>query len=895
MFSCWRSLAVIFAGFCLISVLPGETAAKPVMPVKQIEPIIIRPKQAPEKDYLYEDRGACNEMGTDPRSPFTRIGDMKDLYYIYKFSPGKGNMAYLLINVASQFLISASTDGGKTYTHVAEMRKHELVGTRVFIDLTPFMKNSDSVLLKFEDRYKEDGWGALTTEIRYYQAGKGSATRIFVNDKWQANGKPYKSGKSIQSSKPVTFTTAFNAPSEWKQQDLAVYLSSIKGTPVSAKLNGVNLKLSRTWDQGYWSSISQTVKPGKSNSLTLTVKPDGGKAGLWTPARAGFRYAACAVPVVKSLDKQTWKPNRQYEPYSINDMNFLAGNFMQCLYDDRYNLLTFMPSEHITVHYLHDSFRSLTALAEEERHTPVVRLELIRKLYKGCKGGLMPGDEYLFSFKHDERPIDIRTYNDTADLAVVQKMDMWAYACTMGISVPDKKTIEFADTPVNQSGDIFTFTRDYILDGRSIPVHAKYALGGVGIPPTFEFDLDGNGPVSIDLKRLTESGMWFTPGSWGPEAVVLPDGKEMWAYKEKIAFDKPDFNYLMIRGGNGNTPLKQGDYTYCRALMVMWDSAPDKISSLTKADGRYGTLINDMTLEYANTTPSRVKITIMPFSGFPASLKAPRLIAENIAKTGKTGMAPYDAVWTSNCNGIGPDGLAAAAYILKKYNCPEAKEAEDLAVKAMKACTELDKAGTQTNELYYLISGCMYMHLLGHTEYDEWARTWADRMIAMQTEDGSWPWLNFQLRCMEGLLRAYELLGDDKYLQAVQKGVKTLSYKDNELYWNGKIDYYDDFGGATTYGIFGFLGMKDMAQNALDARPRYIDDRGMAACSDLNPYMLGLSARGLGFKTEPKQILGLTDFVEYGGSTVRRLNLPTAYLVNPHHPLAKIADFKLEE
>ena len=89
--------------------------------------------------------------------------------------------------------------------------------------------------------------------------------------------------------------------------------------------------------------------------------------------------------------------------------------------------------------------------------------------------------------------------------------------------------------------------------------------------------------------------------------------------------------------------------------------------------------------------------------------------------------------------------------------------------------------------------------------------------------------------------------------------------------------------------------MKDMAQKALDARFRYIDDRGFVACSDLNPYMLGLAAKGLGMPVEPKQVLGLTDFLLYDFKGVRKQNMPTSYIVNLHHPLAKTADFKLDE
>lgn len=861
-----------------------------------LKPIIIRPNQPIEKSYLVENRSACIETGVDPRTPFIRVGDGEEMYYVYKFSPGKGNMAFLLLNVSSQFLISASNDNGKTYQVISSMKECEQVGTRVFIDLTPLAKKTGEVLLKFEDKHKEDGWGALTSEIRYYNAGKGSDTRIIL-DRWKVNGSPYQTGKSILSSKKTVFTTEFKAPEGWWNQDLAVYFSDFLGNDISAKLNGKKINIGRTWDSGYWADISKTIKSGSSNVLEVAVNPSNGKAGLWTPVRVGLRYPACAVPLAKNIDDSNWMPNRNFEPYKIDEMNFLSGNFMQTLYDDRYNLLAFAPAERMTVHYLHDTFRSLVALAEEERHTPAARVELVRKLYAGCKDGLLPGGEYLYSFKHDQRPIDIRPYPDSTDLIMVQKMDNWTYLCPIGVALGTSKTSDkptVKDTKLNQKKDAFSFKRQWKFDDRIITGSASYHLGDSGIPPSIEFQLDGKGAVKIDFKELSEQGKWFVPGSWGAEAVMLPDGETFWAYKQNIEFKNPAFDYFMIRGGNGSVPIQPCENTYAKALMIMWSVKPDSITTSTKDGSRFGKQINNITLEYKNESPAKVKITLMPFQSYPESLITPRTIAENILKTGKTGTGIYDCVTTANGSGIGPDGLAAAAYIFKKYNCPEAKEAETLAVDSMRAFINLDKAGAQTNELYYLISGCMYLHLLGYTEFDEWARIWADRMLASQNPDGSWRWLNFQLRCMEGLMRAYELLGDQKYLDAVNLGLKTLEYKDNNLYWKGNVSR-DDFCGATTYALFGNLGIKDLAQKALDARKHYIDDRGFFACSDLNPYMLGFAAAGLDMPKEPKQIVGLTESIIYNYDGVKVQNMPTCYVVNQHHPLADTFNFKLEE
>lgn len=891
---------IVIAGVLLSSssLLPAlAQAAGPVVNI--VKPVLIRAGFPEEKPYLVDDHSALLETSSDPACPYIRIGDMQTMYYVYEFTPGRGSMAYLLLTITSQFLTSVSSDGGKTYVPVSEMKKCELVGTRVLIDLTPFLNATDSVLVRFEDRYKEDGWGSLLTEIRYYKAGSAPESRIVLGDGWRVGSTPYVSGHSVASKSAVRFSTEFAAPAGWKGQDLAVYFPSFSGTPTAVRVNGSPLLIKRTWDQGYWAGISALLKPGASNRVEVDVKPQNGKAGMWAPVRVGLRQTTCAVPMEKSLDSMALKPNHEYEPYTPEKMNYLAGNFMQCLYDKRYDLLAFAPSESMTVHYVHDTMRSLVALAEEERYAPVVRIELARKLYKGCRGAMLPGGEYLFAFKHDERPIDIRPMPKSSDLTVVQKMDNWSYVCSVGLATSDGQNgwipaDKHSDTPAKRSGMTYSFTRDWTAGTRDLPVKAMYGHGGSGIAPSFEVSLDGKGPVRINLGKLTENGMWFTPGSWGPESAVLPDGKEIWAYKQDLSFANPSFRYLFIRGGNGLDDTKLPDYSYCKALMVMWDHSPSRITAnKTTGAGRRSALWTDLVLEYENRTPGKVRLTLMPFAGYPDSLKAPRAIAENLLKTGRFGTGWYDPVYTTNCNAIGPDGMAAAAYLFKKYGTPEAKEAERFAVKCMQATVDMDRAGTRTNELYYLLRGCTYMHLMGHKEFDPWMRTWADRLLAAQKPDGSWEWLNYQLRCMEGLLHAYETLGDVKYLDAVKKGLTTMSYKDGNLYWQNQVQYYDDFGGALTTALYGYLGMPDMVQKALGARKNYVSDGGYVACSDLNPYMLGLAAHGLGLKSGKKLILGLTDWAIYDDKQIRRVDFPTAYVVNPNHPLAGKVDFEL--
>ena len=855
-------------------------------------PVVIRPGQPAEAAYLVQDHSALREIGYDPLCPFTRIADGATMSYTYRFSPGRGHMAYLLLGVATQFLVSASSDAGATWAPVAEMKVHETVGTRTLVDLTPFLRKSDAVLVRFEDRYKEDGWGALLNEMLYYDEGPGEAARLALDD-WRLGPRSCPSGQSLAASAEVCFSADLQAPATWAGHDLAVYFPAVLGTPARLTVNGRASSLRRTWDLGYWADVSALLLPGQPNHLELTVKPEGGRVGLWTPVRLGLRLPACAVPAEKALDAQRWRPNRACEPYTPEKMNYLAGNFLQCLYDDRYDLVTFVPGERMPVHFVHDTLRSLIALADEDRFTPVVRLDLARHLYHGCRASLLPGGEYLLPAKHDSRPIDIRPIAKSPNLTLVYKFDNPRTVADIGVSVKSasgdwQALTEYTDSPLVRSAKGWSFTRTWTGSGRSIAARCAYAPGDADTAPVFAFALDGKGPVRVQVGGLARENNWFVPGSWGPEAAVLPDGSETWASERSLSFINPAFRYLLVRGGNSGT------YTFCRALLLLWDGGPELLSAPTIAGGPKGKLFSDVALDYRNDRPSSVRLTVLPFDGHPPELKTPRALAENILRTGHLGVGVFDPVTTATSSGLGPGEFAAAAWLFRKYHAPEATEADDLAVKAMRAMVALDQAGTTNIQLFYLINGCEYLHLLGHTEFDPWARTWADRILAMQKPDGSWEWLNFQMRNMIALLRAYDLLGDKRYLDAYNRAVATLEYRDGGLYWKGKLDQGEDFQGATPFACFGHTGRVDLARQALAAKLNYIDDRGFFACSDLNPYMLGFSAKGLGIKPQPKLILGLTDFARYDMSGTERLAFPTAYVVNPHHPLARAIDFPLD-
>lgn len=867
------------------------------------KPITIAPGAEIEKDYLVDQVSALNETGIDPSRPFIRIADGYNMYYIYKFTAPKNSIAYTLLWLRTQFLVSISTNK-ENWTPVADIDKNETIGTRTLVDFTPYLKNNDTIYLKFEDKYKQDGWGSLLHEIKYYkEGGNANISRLDIPN-WTVNGKTIAGGNSIDTSNISNFETTINIPKGWNKLENALYLPKTIGTIKSVTINNKTVDFGKTWDMGVWSDVSKALAYGKENKISIQILPQDGKAAIYSPARIGIKNTACASPSIKTIDGTNIEHKKTQAPYTYDKMNYIVGNYTNYLFDERYNLLAFEAAERMTVHYLHDTCRNICALAEEERFTPAVRLELVRKLYQGIKGGIMPGGEFQMSFKHDERPVDIRPYEETPKLTLVQKMDLWLYVATIGVSTENRdgsfnSIYNFKDTKLskNTNQKKWNFTRTWNSPRKEIKSFNEYYLGGTDTPPVFNFKFSGKGKSQIDLGGFTKDRFWFRPGTWGPEAIVTPDGKAVSA-ADGYEINNPDFDYLLIRGGNGTGATDVPDYTGSNSVLIMWDKKPERIYAdinYGEKIGRCGAEITDLHLIYPEDTKD-LKIHVIPFMGMPESQKTPIAIAQNIQKTGKYGMGIYDAHVSLLLNGIGPDGLAAAAYLFDKYNTPEADEARNLALQAMRAFVKNDEAGARTQELYYILKACTYMKLLGYDEFDKWAKIWADRILAVQKEDGSWVWLNWQLRNMTGLLHAYELLGDEKYLKAVEKGLTTIKYENGNLFWNGEINYYDDFSGALTINLYGYLNDLLNAQNSIDARLRYINDGGYSACSDLNPYMLGMSAKGMNLSQSPiKNILGLKDSVIYDKDKIISNTEPTAHFINLHHPITSDITFKLEE
>ncbi len=842
-----------------------------------------------EAKYLFEHNCACNEIGSNPFTPFTRIAD-RNMFYTYRFRVRKGCCAFLLLNIGTQFFIEASADN-ESWQKVCDYEDCETLAGRTLVDLTPFTGESGTVYVRFTDKYKEDGWGALLSSFRLYTSGAAAPVSRIEIGQWECGGRTLPAGVSAETGANAVFTARAELPKGWKGEEIALYIPDTLGTPVSAEINGRPAKIGTTWDRGKY--ITGGFVCGGENLIALTLAPEKGRAGIAAPARIGLRYTACAAPSAKLLDGVASDPLRTQAPYTYDKMNYIAGNYTNYLYDERYDLLAF--NDRAEIHYLHDTARNICALAEEERFTPVVRLELIKRLYRGLKGGLIPTgtDDVLLSFKHDRRPVDIRPLEDTPFLTMVQKMDLMRKICAIGVTCGSSLE-SFSDTPLKYKNGKWHFSRAWKGAGRRAQASCDYYLGDSDLPPCITFSFDGQGTSSVDLTRLSDNDFWFRPGSWGPEQWTFPNGLQR-AADRGLDIARPDFDYIILSGGNGLDQTDVPDQGAGLSLLIMWDKTPERIRSEQEPGGRWGSTVGGFHLVFGAEC-RKVNIRILPFMDYPNDQKAVIALAENLKKTGKFGMGFYNPYASTFGSGIGADGFAAAAYIFDKYGLPdEAEEAKGLAEGALATAVKYDQMESGSNHLYHLIKACLYLHLMGDTRFDAWGEKWADRIVKAQKEDGSWTWLNWQVRNMSGLISAWELTGNEKYLDSLRKGMDTLTYDaDGGLLWNGTPSG-DDFHGAGSFNVFGWAGDTEKAQKAVESGKKGIDDGAFFHCSDLNPYMLGLSAKGLGLaSTDKKLILGLEDSAVYDRDRAFVTRKPTCNTYNRYHPLAKDIDFPLD-
>ncbi len=824
-----------------------------------------------------------NDNGSSPK--VARVADGREMWE-YRLPLMRGDAEYLKLDLSNQYLVSISMDN-RSWRPIFDCSKLGQTPGSLSYDLTSLARDYDSVYLKFQDRYPENGWGPYLTHLWLVDLGSAQECpklTMNINKEWRLSGRSCSAGITIlrnqPARKPVLFTRTILIPKGWSGKPVSIYFAG--GTARTEVIwNGKLLGTDPEREENVWAL--PPVRAGER--VRLTIRLDAGDAreiGLWAPMEIGLTDLVATPHPMRILNHYNLPLERRYAPYTLAKLNWLSGNYLQSILDKRYDLLPFTTNAQgapTNYHFVHDSARVLLALADEERYTPVVRLQFARLLFKGISSARLPGPNPNYSMKLDSHPLTIAPVK-TGGFRVSYHQDNTEPVCTLDAKIGKMALASSKWSPdaslsapilFHRGGEIGYTAAYFDMPGSAL--RFGYGVAQPLVAPYVRFHAPAGAEARVRISGIAAHGDWFIPYSWGPDSMILSNGYSFdISHHTTVSWSHPRFHWMILHGVN------TGEYTFGRALVIGWSGNPDQITC-----SKEGNHISDVVISYSTERGLVGRVWVMPIDGISPAMDYPIAMARLLRKgDGKVNTHGFDPVRTLNRDDTVLAGFAAAAYLFRKYHCPEYLVALRLAEQATDYYMKLQKSGVQSNELYHPIAACEYLILAGQTRYKEDLKVWANRVVRMQKPDGSWEWLNWQLRCMIALLRSYDATGDARYLQSYQKGLDTLSIREDGVYWrNSPASFEETFAGALLCAVLGHQGdLKPIPAVIHLADEGFLGDFGFCRCSDLDEYALGFSAKGLRLPTEPKRILGMGQNAIYGKSGVKSVSKPTVAVRN---------------
>ena len=566
-------------------------------------------------------------------------------------------------------------------------------------------------------------------------------------------------------------------------------------------------------------------------------------------------------------------------PYTYEEANWRVGNYMQALFFDYSSLPALsenfigrgkLPTDRFPdLYYIGNTGLDLLSFSEESIYTPVVRLELIKKIFKAMYNShyknadalwlvysgtkrqvsfLSPthisGPGFRPTFEYPESKLIARNLPDTAPekLALIWPRVMvsnkWYDDSDMSFediknNVPDKHEQSFITERLYSSDEI-----------------GRVKIKGIGRAGHQDKVLELTLSIPADEKRqkaqlifsnLTDKEMGFSAPypTLPPETIQLPDGSEI--SSKQFSVESPDYNYIIIYTKDADS----SGFEYQNAMMFGWKEKPSKItvhwsdkskSSFQKAypgtegktdvmAGVHGGGYHRVDFEYDDKTNFQKTVWMERFQGVDPSLSLNHLhhIAHNICSNDHVGMPGY--LSTESCWLEEPVcAFPAAAYVLAKFDEQEDKFGGDFSQEAVNIATKIVddriamwKRGRKSSNFHEYVSGAYYLSLLykipgrfndqqKSNYYKKWMKIWADKIVKDNRLDA---------RNMMALWRAYELSHSFKYKKAFKKGRSIFKISEkNGLYINDKWIQPRNF---YRYGdVMGALGQRGTSKDAKD-------------------------------------------------------------------------------
>lgn len=900
----------VFVAVLIVVQFPA--AAPKVYATPTVNTIQFTPGDSIEATYAYENDNPGSTQGLLEQVTKFRVAEGA-YHFTYRVTQPVGSMALLSLTLSNQYLVRVSSDNA-TWTNILDFDTNGSFKEERSVDISSFFASSGTVYIRFEDKVTSDGWGGALWYFKLQTIDSFTNTpasmAVDATNGWSVSidggsavtknaGDPVSMG----ASSTATFTKTVSVPTWWAGLSKTVQFGGVAGQ-ADIYVNNVLRGQSAKEQQPFSISLSDAEIAGGSVALKAVVKANPGTSGtqtvgLWSSIKVGWADLLLPTNMASRSFNGTTVPinKRYYSSIDAVQFNWLGANYLQSLYSDFYQLNGFDDfTRSKKLFYVHDSLRAIGAFAEEERYSPVVRLDLIRKLYEGTKKALVPGSSYEFFLKIDQRPKKVRQSPIAAsslELSTDQDVNEPFADIHFSATKPDTTVVTsagstYSDSALTESGGQFTTTRTYTAPGASPPtvaLESKYWLGDMDTPTQVKYTTTGS------LTKLTSivdnlDGRW--QGAHYP-MLETPSRAVSNASSGDFTVSNPTYKYLI---------LKQGSSGFIKSLAVIWDGSPSQVK-VTASGGNY----TSVQIQYSSwMTPT---VRVVPFEYFDPNMNWPHTAASNIVSNGKYGANGFDPTYAVNLEGLGAY-TAAAAYILKKYDDPLGASAETFAKSVMDGLIDADTSrGAQAGVLLGPIAGAEYLVRAGNSGYGTQLQTWGDRILADQDATlKTWMWYDLQTRNMIALLRAYESSGLSKYLTGYTNARNAMTYSSTGV--NVRLKGQPSaqtFGpalplmGGADVGFLGHQGDWTALGNVGSIETNYYNDSGIWNTSDLNPYYVGFSLKASNLVanfTDKRHQLKLDEYAKYDANGITILHAPTAYMNQPDVPAVKATTGQLQ-
>ncbi len=638
------------------------------------------------------------------------------------------------------------------------------------------------------------------------------------------------------------------------------------------------------------------------------------------------------------------KLRHSFAPYSLVELNYLGINYNENLLDKRINMSSYTHLDYDInswdawhLQFPDDNARFIEALVFEDRYSPVVRLELVRKLAKGLMAARYPGTKAYHSFRHrnggktflifDDRGVSsqgrllLSTWGDAVTgytkIGFRAKIDdVWYETGKFGYTdePADAGSARVAREPASGGGlakkalseywneSPFVFNRDYNLEGKHVEFTGKYWFSDEDMPLEFGFSSDDAEMLDIVVGASGEP-MALLGDKEATGIIHLPDRTTTYSSKEdgNRVFSSPDFQYLIVS--------KQTAWAcpgYSRALLIMWDGKPTQVEAL--AENGYG----QIRVSYDSIADkTKGKVWLYPFAW--VNYKDMGYIFSNAECFLETGKLMHNGFPAQQLLNNIPAGMAAGAYLLSMYNDPFAITARIQAEEAVDAMLLPENNNMKFIRVFSEVRAAVWMVKIGQllndkrliAKYKPWIDKMTHRMLTPESGyDGKgWMggWAHFY--STRAVWMAYDATGNKEYLDAYKRAMMVYDIDEKGIYRYGKAikapGGFETYSGSLPLGAWGHAGKMDKVDKLINLDvpngwhnpdvpvKRLWNDAGAGpwAQDDANPEYVGYSLKGCDIPQEKKYVLPLGAFPIYDAKgNVKITGQPI--LDNPYFPKA---------